>query len=335
MKKDRKLFKILYDKITRARAVLITTHLNPDLDGLAAEWAIAEYLTHIRKSFKIVNQGNPDVTFKALLDEQKIFTSDTPKDITIADYDLVLVFDTNQIERTALSGFSIDTKSTFRACVDHHDGPSKDFDLIIQDVEKSSTSELVYDFLKLNKHPISLKTAEVLFAGICFDTGIFQYSKTTPTTFRAAANLCEQGVKPDKVIAILCQRKSETEQRLLGDILTNFVIDHDSKIAYAQIDKTQYEIAEKFGIDYGIFCNQLLAIDSIECSLLFKEVSDDFVKVNLRSKRTIDVAALARRIGSGGGHKHAAALRLNMNVTNAITHVLKELKADSAWLSQP
>ena len=52
--------------------------------------------------------------------------------------------------------------------------------------DASSTSELVYELL--DKKRISKETAEALYLGIVHDTGVFQYSCTSPDTMRAAAD---------------------------------------------------------------------------------------------------------------------------------------------------
>ena len=41
---------------------------------------------------------------------------------------------------------------------------------------------------------MSRQTAEALYMGIAHDTGVFQYSNTTPKTMRIAAKLMEKGI---------------------------------------------------------------------------------------------------------------------------------------------
>ena len=64
--------------------------------------------------------------------------------------------------------------------------------------DASSTSELVYNLMEKDK--ITLPVAEALYLGIVHDTGVVQYSCTSPETLRAAADLLEKGVDAPTLI---------------------------------------------------------------------------------------------------------------------------------------
>jgi phosphoesterase RecJ-like protein len=53
--------------------------------------------------------------------------------------------------------------------------------------------------------------------------------------------------------------------------------------------------------------NEALRLETVEAVMLLVE-NDDAVRVSLRSRSVVDVAALARQFG-GGGHARAAGLR--------------------------
>ena len=75
-------------------------------------------------------------------------------------------------------------------CIDHHisNDAFADHNYIVPDA--SSTSELV--FTLIDEEKISLQCAEALYMGIVHDTGVFQYSCTSPETMETAAKLMRQ-----------------------------------------------------------------------------------------------------------------------------------------------
>ena len=58
--------------------------------------------------------------------------------------------------------------------------------------EISSASEVLYKLL--NKEKIDLDIATAIYTGMIHDTGVFQYSSTSPDTMRIAGDLMEKGV---------------------------------------------------------------------------------------------------------------------------------------------
>jgi phosphoesterase RecJ-like protein len=71
---------------------------------------------------------------------------------------------------------------------------------------------------------------------------------------------------------------------------------------------------------------ELRSIGTVEVSVLLKEMGPKDVKVSLRSKRVVDVAAIAQSLG-GGGHVRAAGCSLNCSVTEAFDLMKEKLTA--------
>ena len=62
-------------------------------------------------------------------------------------------------------------------------------------------------------------------------------------------------------------------------------------------------------------------MDTVEAACILKE-ADGAVRVSMRSKRTCDVAAVAKRFG-GGGHVRAAGCTLELPLDEA-TRVMRD-----------
>ena len=64
--------------------------------------------------------------------------------------------------------------------------------------EISSASEVLYKLL--DKEKINLDIATAIYTGMIHDTGVFQYSSTSPDTMRIAGDLMEKGVDFSNII---------------------------------------------------------------------------------------------------------------------------------------
>ena len=77
-------------------------------------------------------------------------------------------------------------KAKKTVCIGHHVSNESfaDVNQIVPDA--SSTSELIYNLM--DKEKITKEVAEALYLGIVHDTGVFQYSSTSPDTMRIAGD---------------------------------------------------------------------------------------------------------------------------------------------------
>lgn len=82
--------------------------------------------------------------------------------------------------------------------MDHHVSNESfaDTNYIVPDV--SSTSELV--FRLLDEEKITEEIASFLYMGIVHDTGVFQYSCTSPETMEVGAALLRKGINGSAII---------------------------------------------------------------------------------------------------------------------------------------
>lgn len=61
------------------------------------------------------------------------------------------------------------------------------------------------------------------------------------------------------------------------------------------------------------FINHLRSVQPVTMAMLFREEEGGIIHVSLRSKDRVDVAVFAQRY-NGGGHRRAAAFRVNGNL---------------------
>ena len=232
-------------------------------------------------------------------------------------YDLFICMDCGDLQRLGFSQkLFIESKQT--ACIDHHvsNEAFADVNYIVPDA--SSTSELVYNLLDYDK--MSLETAEALYMGIAHDTGIFRYSCTSPETMEAAAQLMRKGVDTAKITDRTYYEKTYVQNQILGRALLESVLFYDGKCIFTTVTMDEMEFYGVTGRELGGIVEQLRLTDGVEVAIFLYQTGEEEYKVSLRSKKKIDVAAIATQFG-GGGHVRAAGYTAKGSVYQIINSI--------------
>ena len=176
-------------------------------------------------------------------------------------------------------------------CIDHHvsNEAFADFNHIVPDA--SSTSELVYHLLEDAK--ISHACAEALYMGIAHDTGVFQYSCTSPETMEAAANLMRKGIKGDEIIEKSYFEKSYVQNQILGKALLESMMILDRRCIVSYISQKDLRFFEAVPSDLDGIVSQLRQTAGVETAIFLYEMEPHTYKVSLRSKESVDVSRIA------------------------------------------
>lgn len=128
-------------------------------------------------------------------------------------YDLFISVDCAALDRLgdALPYFQ-KAKRTF--CVDHHvsNHGFADENVILPDA--SSACEVLCSLMDPEK--INKQAACALYMGIAHDTGVFQYSCTSPDTMRVAAMLMEKGVPHTYILEETYYKKTYRQNQVMG-----------------------------------------------------------------------------------------------------------------------
>ncbi|MEI9956735.1 MAG: DHH family phosphoesterase [Ferruginibacter sp.] len=111
-----------------------------------------------------------------------------------------------------------------RILIDHHREPQTHvFAYGISDTGKSSTCEMVYDFImdSGNEDKITPNIAECLYAGTMTDTGSFRFPSTTASVHKMVANLKDKGLEHSHIHEELFDNYLENRFRFIGNVLLN------------------------------------------------------------------------------------------------------------------
>ena len=207
--------------------------------------------------------------------------------------------------------------------IDHHQSNTyyADYNYVI---ERSSTSELVFDILMEGKKQISKKTADYLYMGVASDSGLFVHGYTTSETHLTAAKLLEFGADFEKIGELLFRTISKGRAYLTGRLFNNLeIINEIVAISYIS-QKDFYECNAEYNDSEGLI-SSLDSIEGMQICILLKQIDEMTFKASMRSSRDYDISKLAIANG-GGGHKQAAGCRFSGEIEEIKARIMIQIE---------
>ena len=305
------------------KKILITTHTNPDGDAIGSSLAMFSYLK--KKGHKVtVMIPDPDPAFLFWMpNHSSILVFRNQKDLcltAIHDAEVIFSLDHNGLSRLGSAEEYVRKSPAFKILIDHHRDPAPDFNIMFSEVETSSTSELVYDFISGcgDVDLIDADIAACIYAGIITDTGSFSYSCNYEKTYLITADLYRKGIDGEHIHRLVYDTYSEGRLRLLGySISEKLVVLPELHTAYIYLSKEDLDRFDYQVGDTEDVVNYALSIAGINLAALFTE-RDGIVRVSLRSKGYFSVNDIARKYFNGGGHVNAAGANSNASLEETV-----------------
>jgi bifunctional oligoribonuclease and PAP phosphatase NrnA len=289
---------------------VLTTHINPDGDGLGSEVALALYLTGKGKSVAVINQSETPAYYKFMHALFPIATFSAAKHGNIIkDAEVIVALDANSPARfSAMKELVMESRAN-KICIDHHPDREEFADLYLIDEKATATGEIVYNLLKsLDSDVITKPIAEALYAAIMTDTGSFRFPKTDVETHHIIADLLLHGADPTAIYQKIFEEGPVNKLKLLGRALTSLSVVHGGKVATMVLLRKDFSETQTAEEDTDNMINHAMSVGGVRVGLMFVELENG-VKVSFRSKGDIAINALAKEFG-GNGHKNAAGARI-------------------------
>jgi phosphoesterase RecJ-like protein len=312
------------------KKIFITTHHKPDGDAIGSMLALTHYLQKKGHQVSAVSPGElPDFLLwipgvSAMLNFEA--EPDAVKK-ALANCDLIFGVDFNDFARTKHLETLLLQASQTKILIDHHLLPAAQWDYGISIPEKSSTCEMIYDFINLNQDNalIDKQIAACIYTGVLTDTGSFRFPVTTASVHELVADLKRKGLDHSIIHDEIYDSWTLTRMRFMGYVLLEkmeiFPKYNAGLIALTRKDMNLFGI--KSGDTEGLV-NYPLSIAGIRFATLITERTDE-VKFSFRSKGDFDVSAFAREHFSGGGHFNASGGRSKSSFIDTVTHFKKIL----------
>ena len=308
--------KTLDDFLQGVRTAAIAGHVNPDGDCIGSVLGIWLYLRdnypHIQAEAYLEPCRDVIAFLEGLDQAKRVCGPET-------SVDLMILTDISSRDRIGVAGqLAEQTEKTL--CFDHHVTNTGSYTWFFNRPEASSACEVVYGFLDPDK--ISKACAEALYTGIAHDTGVFQYSCTSPQTMRIAADLMNKGIDFPKILDESVYQKTDAQHRIMGKVLEESRVLYDGKLILGTAgrqDMLRYGVESK---DMEGIVSELRNTVGAEAAAFLYEQESGVWKVSLRSRLRADVSLIAREFG-GGGHVRAAGCTMTGTRENVEDTVIR------------
>jgi len=328
----------LYAQLADPKKIVITTHQKPDADAMGSSLGLAHFLRQFGHQVTVISPTNwarwlnwMEGTGEVL--DYELFR--TESDAKLDEAYWLFCLDHNHFSRTKSMAPKLAQIQCTKILIDHHREPDTvSFHYGVSNTVKSSTCEMVYDFITESGHrdKINIYISECLYAGVVADTGSFRFSSTHASVHRMVAYLKEMGLDHTKVHEALYDNFLENRLRFLGHVLTNRLeIDYELNTALMWVSKQEllkYDI--RTGDTEGLV-NYPLSIQGIKLVGLVID-RDEERKWSFRSKGSFDCNTFARAYFSGGGHFNAAGGRDGDSLQDTIRKFKQAIQENSAQL---
>lgn len=313
-------FNKINELIAQSKNILIVSHRAPDEDAVGSALALSLALKKQGMESSIFIADYQSKEFKFLPGYNLISSK-----LSNHDFDLVFALDYGDVRRLAINNLLEQNKTTI-ITVDHHlDGGTNHVGDVKILEPVSSTSEIIYYYLKESGWTIDRDIATCLLTGIIGDTGGFLHSNTSHKTLLIVGELLSRGIRINKIIKqILNSSSLVNNSQVLGQLLSRIEKYPELDLVYLVINNNDFESWHKSDLD-----NLASAINTVEdCkwALLLVEYEKGKTKGSLRSEeyKGIDVSKIASLFG-GGGHKLASGFRTDDEPEKVLRQVIKKV----------
>lgn len=313
-------------------------HQKPDADAMGSALGLYHFLRQFGHEVFLISPTNWArwIDWMEGVDDVMDYElGRTAADVVLDSVEWLFCLDFNHFSRTKSLAPKLAALQCTKILIDHHQQPDvAAFQFGISNTAKSSTCEMVYDFIVAAGHrdKINNFVGECLYAGVVADTGSFRFSSTHASVHHMVAYLKEQGLDHTKVHEGLYDNYLENRLRFLGHVLSNRMeVFYDLNVALIAIPKNDLL---RYGIKTGDtegLVNYPLSIQGIKL-VGFVIDRDEERKWSFRSKGSFDCNTFARNYFEGGGHFNASGGRDSDNLHQTVEKFKKAIHENKSLL---
>ena len=329
----------IFPLLTEPHKVVITFHQKPDADAMGSGLGLYNFLIQFGHQVTVVSPTNWPAFLSWMPGAKKVidFEMQNEKAVNaLKEAEWLFCLDFNVLSRTKNMEPVIESLNCTKILIDHHQQPQTEFfDYGLSDTNKSSTAEMVFDFIINSGHAekINTEVSECLYAGVMTDTGSFRFNSTSADVHRMVAKLKENGLNHSQIHENLFDNYLEGRFRFFGNTLLNrmeiFYEYNTALIAIPQKDLIKFNV--KTGDTEGLV-NFPLSIKGIKLAAVIIDRGDER-KSSFRSKGGFDVNTFARKYFNGGGHFNAAGGKNKESLEEVISKFKQAIKENKEQLN--
>ena len=320
-------WKKLNNIISKSDNILLSTHKNPDGDGLGSELAMYYHLKSLNKNVQIINISKMADRYTFMDDEGVVEVFDD--EVSFETFDLVIVFDLGDFKRLGKIGDNILNNKIDVINIDHHVPRDDEYYLLsIVDIDAPATTYMIwkyFEYLGLTVSPLNDNIAIPLYVGLLNDTGSFRYSGVTSDTHNMASHLLESNVNPNEIFQHVYENRTIGRINLLSKMIEGLKFSINNRVAYAIVDDATFNNAGATISDADGLADFIRSIDGVEVSFCITSLKS--TKISLRSRGKYTVNDIAQIFG-GGGHYYASGAEIKKEDISIVTDKILNLLRD-------
>jgi phosphoesterase RecJ-like protein len=329
----------IFPLLEEPKNIVITFHQKPDADAMGSGLGLYNFLIQFGHTVTVISPTNWAGFLSWMPGAKKVldFEMQNEKALNaLKDAQWLFCLDFNVLSRARNMEPVINRLTCTKILIDHHQQPQTEaFDYGISNTLKSSTAEMVFDFIINSGHAekINIDVSECLYAGVMTDTGSFRFNSTSADVHRMVAKLKETGLNHSQIHENLFDNFMEGRFRFFGNTLLNrmeiFYEYNTALIAIPQKDLIKFNV--KTGDTEGLV-NFPLSIKGIKLAAIIIDRGDER-KSSFRSKGGFDVNTFARKYFNGGGHFNAAGGKNTEPLDEVIAKFKKAIRENKEQLN--
>ena len=311
----------LLEFIRSGNKFIVAGHREPDGDCVGSQLALASVLRRMGKEATACSAG----PFKrAEIKFYERFFAPVPAE---KDGLRLIIVDCSGPDRTGDLEPLLEGLPT--AVIDHHgtgkysNAPDASGGKVYVDAHAPSATFMVLKLIDALGLDLVREEAELLFFGLCTDTGFFRFVDGEGAgTFTAAAALIRSGANPKAAFAAINGGKSLDSRRLIGHILLRAESLFNGKLI---LSSEEYEESCRYGFegrDSDSLYQLLQSVAGVQAIVLIRQETPAKCSVGFRSRDSVDVGSIAECFG-GGGHKNAAGLSIAGTIADLKPKIIK------------
>ena len=293
-------------------------HREPDGDCIGSQLALASFLKSIGKRVHILSSG-PFARSEILQYENRFRNAAPPE----RDYERTAAFVLDCSSMSRIGSVSETMPKVPIAFIDHHTSGEAPGVSDYLDHTAPAVTAMVFLLMEAMGHEVSKEEADLLFFGLCTDTGFFRHlDERGSATFEVAARLLRCGASPKRSFMEINGGKTLNSKKLLGEMLLRIEPHFEGRLLISWVnldDQQRYGLASR---DSDILYQQMMSVASCEACFVVKQEGEKQCTVGFRSKERINVAEIAALFG-GGGHKLASGLSIQGSVESVTNKLIQ------------
>ena len=314
----------IFPLLNEPRKIVITTHQKPDPDAMGSSLGLYHFLRKLGHEVTVISPTNWALWLNWMEGSADVIDFELHKEkarLVLDQAEWLFCLDFNVLARTKNLAPLLEAFTGVRILIDHHQQPDeKSFEWGVSNTGKSSTCEMIYDFVYASGHSdkFTKEMIDCIYAGVVADTGSFRFSSTTAAVHQLVADLKQRGLEHMHVHNDLFDNFLENRMRFIGHVLINrmevFYEYNTVLLVIPKSDLLRFQV--KTGDTEGLV-NYPQSIRGIKLVAIVID-RDEERKWSFRSKGDFDCNTFARKYFEGGGHYNASGGRSSLSLDETV-----------------